>query len=103
MGGLSEAAAWRSQWYKTVPKSVAALKSNPVIITHHIVPSEMSRLLVASAWAAAAVAQTFTNPVLFQDLADADIFRVNDTFYYSASNMHFSPGAPLLRSYDLVN
>lgn len=63
----------------------------------------MSRLLLASAWATGALAQTFTNPVLFQDLADADIFRVNDTFYYSASNMHFSPGAPLLRSYDLVN
>ncbi|KAE9373683.1 glycoside hydrolase family 43 protein [Stipitochalara longipes BDJ] len=46
---------------------------------------------------------TFTNPVLYEDFADNDIFRVNDTFYYSASNMHFSPGAPILRSYDLVN
>jgi len=29
--------------------------------------------------------------------------RHGDTFYYSASTMHFSPGAPILRSYDLVN
>ncbi|PMD41274.1 glycoside hydrolase family 43 protein [Hyaloscypha variabilis F] len=45
----------------------------------------------------------FTNPVLYEDFADNDISRVNDTYYYSASNMHFSPGAPILRSYDLVN
>ncbi|MFC6087544.1 family 43 glycosylhydrolase [Sphaerisporangium aureirubrum] len=45
----------------------------------------------------------FSNPVLWQDLADIDIFRVDDTFYYSASTMHYSPGAPVLRSYDLVN
>jgi beta-xylosidase len=41
--------------------------------------------------------------VLWQDLADIDIFRVDDTYYYSASTMHYSPGAPILRSYDLVN
>ncbi|MFC7535123.1 family 43 glycosylhydrolase [Actinoplanes sp. GCM10030250] len=46
---------------------------------------------------------TFTNPVVWQDFADGDIIRVGDTYYYSASNMHYSPGAPILRSYDLVN
>lgn len=46
---------------------------------------------------------TYTNPVLWEDLADLDIVRVGDTYYYSASNMHYSPGAPILRSYDLVN
>ncbi len=45
----------------------------------------------------------FTNPVVWQDFADIDIIRVGDTFYYSASTMHYSPGAPILRSYDLVN
>ncbi|HEX6341156.1 glycoside hydrolase 43 family protein [Umezawaea sp.] len=48
-------------------------------------------------------ASTFTNPVLWQDFADIDIIRVDDTYYYSASTMHYSPGAPVLRSYDLVN
>jgi beta-xylosidase len=47
--------------------------------------------------------KTFQNPVLWEDLADIDVIRVGDTYYYSASNMHYSPGAPLLRSYDLVN
>ncbi|KAF2401575.1 Arabinanase/levansucrase/invertase [Trichodelitschia bisporula] len=47
--------------------------------------------------------QQFNNPVLWQDLADLDVLRVNNTYYYSASTMHYSPGAPVLRSYDLVN
>jgi beta-xylosidase len=46
---------------------------------------------------------TFNNPVLWQDFADIDIIRVDDAYYYSASTMHYSPGAPILRSYDLVN
>jgi beta-xylosidase len=46
---------------------------------------------------------TFNNPVLWQDFADIDIIRVGDAYYYSASTMHYSPGAPILRSYDLVN
>ncbi|WP_263375626.1 glycoside hydrolase family 43 protein [Granulicella aggregans] len=45
----------------------------------------------------------FQNPVLYEDLADLDILRVGDTFYYSASNMQYSPGAPILSSKDLVN
>jgi beta-xylosidase len=51
----------------------------------------------------ASAQKMFNNPVLYQDLADVDIMRKDDTFYYSASTMHFSPGAPILRSYDLVN
>jgi beta-xylosidase len=46
---------------------------------------------------------TFSNPVIWQDFADGDIIRVGDVYYYSASTMHYSPGAPILRSYDLVN
>ncbi|UED86715.1 glycoside hydrolase family 43 protein [Streptomyces profundus] len=45
----------------------------------------------------------FTNPVLWQDFADIDVIRVGDTFYYSASTMHYSPGAPVLRSWNLVD
>ncbi|MEE6261647.1 family 43 glycosylhydrolase [Plantactinospora sonchi] len=46
---------------------------------------------------------TFTNPVIWQDFADVDIIRVGEAYYLSASTMHYSPGAPVLRSYDLVN
>ncbi|UFR06218.1 glycoside hydrolase 43 family protein [Streptomyces sp. Go40/10] len=48
-------------------------------------------------------AATFTNPVIWQDFADIDVIRVGNTYYASASTMHYSPGAPVLRSYDLVN
>lgn len=48
-------------------------------------------------------AATYQNPILWQDLADDEVIRVGDTYYYTASNMHYSPGAPILRSFDLVN
>ncbi len=49
------------------------------------------------------IAAAFADPVIWQDFADIDIIRVGDAYYCSASTMHYSPGAPVLRSYDLVN
>ncbi|KAK1635912.1 glycosyl hydrolase [Colletotrichum phormii] len=49
-------------------------------------------------------AQTnFTNPIIWQDLPDIDLILHGDAYYYSASTFHFSPGAVIARSYDLVN
>ncbi len=45
----------------------------------------------------------YTNPVIWEDLPDPEVIRVGDTYYYTASTFHQSPGAPLLRSYDLVH
>ena len=45
----------------------------------------------------------FSNPLIWQDLPDLEVIRVDDVYYYTASTFHHSPGAPLLRSYDLVN
>ncbi|KAF7548777.1 hypothetical protein G7Z17_g6827 [Cylindrodendrum hubeiense] len=46
----------------------------------------------------------FENPVIYADYPDNDVFRGPDeAYYFSASNMHYSPGAPVLRSNDLVN
>ena len=42
-----------------------------------------------------------SNPMLWEDFADVDIIRVDNVYYASASTMHYSPGAPVLRSYDL--
>lgn len=48
--------------------------------------------------------ETFVNPVVYSDFADNDVFLGPDgAYYFSASNMHYSPGAPVLRSMDLVN
>ncbi|MCD0443067.1 glycoside hydrolase 43 family protein [Glycomyces sp. A-F 0318] len=54
---------------------------------------------------AAAEAQqtTYANPVVWQDFADVEVIRVGADFYMTASTMHYSPGAPVLHSRDLVN
>ncbi|KAK2599767.1 hypothetical protein N8I77_011493 [Diaporthe amygdali] len=46
---------------------------------------------------------TFTNPIRWEDMPDADVFRIGDVFYYSSSTFAYSPGAPLYKSYDLAN
>lgn len=46
---------------------------------------------------------TFTNPVIFSDVPDEDIIRVDDAYYMISTTMHLSPGAPIMKSYDLVN
>lgn len=48
-------------------------------------------------------ADQLTNPVIWQDYPDLDVFRVGSVFYYSSSTFAYSPGAPVLRSYDLAN
>lgn len=47
--------------------------------------------------------ETFENPIIWADLPDLEVIRVGDAYYYTASTFHHSPGAPVLRSYDLVN
>ncbi|KAL2846501.1 glycosyl hydrolase family 43 protein [Aspergillus pseudodeflectus] len=66
----------------------------------------MLAILLATALSTAFLvqAQTFTNPIIYEDFPDNDISRGPDGyFYFSASSFHYSPGAPILRSADLVN
>jgi beta-xylosidase len=53
--------------------------------------------------ALAARATTFSNPPLWEDYPDLEVIRIGDVFYYTSSTFAFSPGAPILKSYDLVN
>ena len=46
---------------------------------------------------------TFTNPMLWSDVPDPDVIRVDDNFYLVSTTMHLMPGAPVMRSKDLVN
>ena len=46
---------------------------------------------------------TFTNPVIFSDVPDVDVIRVDDNYYMVSTTMHMMPGAPIMRSKDLVN
>ena len=43
------------------------------------------------------------NPMLWADVPDPDIIRVDDTFYLVSTTMHLMPGAPVMASKDLKN
>ena len=43
------------------------------------------------------------NPMLWADVPDPDVIRVDDAFYMVSTTMHLMPGAPIMRSYDLKN
>ena len=43
------------------------------------------------------------NPMLWADVPDPDIIRVGDTYYLVSTTMHLMPGAPIMRSKDLMN
>ncbi len=43
------------------------------------------------------------NPIIFADVPDLSIIRVNDTYYMSSTTMHMNPGVPIMKSKDLVS
>jgi len=50
-----------------------------------------------------AAASTINNPVVWSDVPDPDIIRVDDTYYMVSTTMFFTPGAPIMKSKDLVS
>lgn len=46
---------------------------------------------------------TFNNPVIYADVPDIDMIRVDDAYYMVSTTMHLSPGCPIMKSTDLVN
>ena len=48
---------------------------------------------------------TFTvhNPVIWADVPDIDIIRVEDTYYMVSTTMFYTPGAPIMKSKDLAS
>jgi beta-xylosidase len=87
-----------NEWYSQCVPSTSCGGSNPP-------PAATTTLATrtTSAGSGAAPTQSFANPVLWEDLADVEVFRVGSDYYYTASTMHYSPGAPVLHSKDLVN
>src|ERR1019366_56880 len=43
------------------------------------------------------------NPIIWADVPDPALVRVEDTYYMSSTTMHMSPGVPIMKSEDLVN
>jgi len=48
-------------------------------------------------------AQMAQNPIIWADVPDVSIMRVDDTYYMSSTTMHMSPGLPIMKSKNLVN
>lgn len=53
--------------------------------------------------AQAAETSTVANPIIWSDVPDMDAIRVGDTYYMVSTTMFFSPGAPIMKSKDLVS
>jgi beta-xylosidase len=43
------------------------------------------------------------NPVIFADVPDMSMVRLDDTYYMSSTTMHMSPGVTIMKSKDLIN
>ena len=41
--------------------------------------------------------------ILWADVPDPDVIRVQDTYYMTSTTMYFTPGCPIMKSTDLVN
>lgn len=46
---------------------------------------------------------TVSNPIIWSDVPDLDVIRVGDTYYMVSTTMYFNPGAPIMKSKDLVS
>lgn len=43
------------------------------------------------------------NPIVWADVPDPSVIRIDDSYYMSSTTMHMSPGVPIMKSMDLVN
>ena len=76
-------------------KAAAALLLSAAVV----MPSVTGGISAPKAEAAASV----SNPVIWADVPDDDVIRVGDTYYMVSTTMFFSPGAPIMKSKDLVS
>lgn len=49
------------------------------------------------------MAEKKNNPIIWADIPDVDIIRVEDTYYMVSTTMHLMPGGVIFRSYDLIH
>jgi len=43
------------------------------------------------------------NPIIWSDVPDPSVIRVDNTYYMSSTTMHMNPGVPIMKSMDLIN
>lgn len=51
----------------------------------------------------AADGTTAKNPIIWADVPDVSVIRVNEAYYMTSTTMHMNPGVPIMKSKDLVN
>lgn len=59
----------------------------------------MRSVLIASLLA---IVLAIDNPLIWADVPDIDVIRVEDTYYMVSTTMFFAPGAPIMKSKDLT-
>ena len=77
-------------------KGTAAFLSAGICLTASL---SMPNLLLT----ANAQETVIANPFIWSDVPDDDVIRVGDTYYMVSTTMFFSPGAPIMKSKDLVS
>ncbi|MBQ9899002.1 MAG: glycoside hydrolase 43 family protein, partial [Ruminococcus sp.] len=76
----------------------AVLSAVAVSAAGSALPQNSSQRLLLSTSAASSI----NNPLIWSDVPDNDVIRVGDTYYMVSTTMYFSPGAPIMKSNDLV-
>jgi beta-xylosidase len=51
----------------------------------------------------ASCSENAKNPIIWADVPDLSMIRVEDTYYMASTTMHMNPGLPIMRSRDLVS
>lgn len=60
-------------------------------------------MALSSLFAGAQTSTQCTNPVLWADVPDPDVIRVDSDYYMVSTTMHLMPGVPVMHSRDLVH
>ena len=68
-------------------------------------PLIIAALLSIAAWGADRAERLASahNPIIWADVPDVSVIRVDDAYYMSSTTMHMNPGLPIMKSRDLVN
>ncbi len=80
-----------------VPNSVKSMKRSVKIFITCTTFAFLSTALVSI------LAENAANPIIWADVPDMSIIRVDDTYYMSSTTMHLSPGLPIMKSKNLVD
>lgn len=83
---------------KKIISAITSIFAAAALVTASLPSSEYGKMSVE-----AAGTSTIANPMIWSDVPDNDVIRVGDTYYMVSTTMFFNPGAPIMKSKDLVS